>query len=168
MPNPTLDTADYSREIIEETIRPALSSYLDTEFSDPESGQRGQSIPDEPGTWPPLVVTALPGGGRVLYPHVVLQEFDDSGGPIDARLDFAQHDFAVKAIIHATTTTQMFNLRGLVRGWFLESRDLLRDAGWVLEGQDAISGSPASWDPTSSTKSWELTVAGTLHTAPST
>jgi hypothetical protein len=157
--NPTLDVDDYSRELIQETIRPKLADSLDAAFDDPIDRSGSKT--------PPLVVTALPGGGRVLYPHVVVQEFDDTAGPIDHRQDFAEHDYAVKAIIVGTTSTQMFNLRGLVRGWFLSHRDLLRDAGFAIEGDSAISGSSAEWDPTSETATWELTVTGLTHTTPS-
>lgn len=162
--NPTLDAATFSKQLIQDEIRPALSTYLGNNFTDPQANKRGDPIPDEPGTWPPLVVTALPGGGRVLYPHVVVQEGDDSAGPIDTRHDFDQHDFTVDVEIHGTTSTQMFNLRGMVRGYFLDNREALKDAGFAMEGDDAISGSSADWDPTSKTASWSMSVTGLVHT----
>jgi len=166
MPNPTLDPATFSKEIVQETIRPGIKSYLDTNFSDPEDAQRETSISNEPGDWPPLVVTALPEGGRVLYPHVVVSEENVSGGPLDARTDFGQHDMTVGVEVHGTTTTQMYNLRGLVRGWFLENIDTLRDAGFAIETPEDISGNAASWDPTSKTVSWEVSATGLVHTHP--
>lgn len=166
--NPTLDPDDYSRALIQETIRPGLETHLETAFNDPHAAKRGTAITDQPGEWPPLVVTALPEGGRTLYPHVVVSEGGDSAGPIDARQAFSQHDFTVGVELHGETTTQMFNLRGLARGWFLRNRDTLRDAGFAIESPDNISGNAASWDPTSKTVSWSLTVEGLIHTHPNT
>lgn len=156
--NPTLDTSEYSKQLIQETIRPGLEDHLDGRFDDPVDRSGKQT--------PPLVVTALPGGGRVRYPHVVVQEANDSAGPIDARREFSQHDYTVTCEIHGTTTTQMFNLRGLCRGYFLANKDELRDAGFAIEGDDAISGSSADWDPTSETSTWQLDVDGLVHTHP--
>ena len=136
--NPTPDPDTYSRELIKETIRPGLTDCLEANFEDPNASDRGKPIsdPDEPGTWPPLVVTALPSGGRQFYPHVVVSEDSDSAGPIDARPEFAQHDYQVGVKIHATTTTQMFNLRGLVVVYFLKNRAVLRNAGFVIKSPE--------------------------------
>ena len=162
--NPTLDTADYSREIVAKTIRPGLSDHLELVFEDPKADKRGEPVPgDEPSDWPPLVVTSLAGSGRVLYPHVVLSEQGDDAEQIDHRKRFSQHNFSVGVEIHGQTSTEMFNLRGLVRGWFLDNRALLRDAGLA---EIELSGAPASWDRDSQTASWELTVTGLLHTHP--
>lgn len=163
MANPTLNPDDYSRELIQNTIRPGLETYLDTNFVDPEDSKRGTSISGEPGEWPPLVVTELPGGGRVLYPHVVVSEDSDDASRLDARTDFSQHDFAVGVEIHGQTATQMFNLRGAVRGWFLRNRETLRDAGLA---EPDLSGNTADWDPNSKTNSWSMTITGLAHTHP--
>lgn len=157
MPNPTLDPDEYSRTIIEETIRPGVESYLAANFDDPRNRT------DD--TTPPLVLTELPGGGRVAYPHVVVSEDGDDASRPDQRLDFNRHDFSVGIEIHGQTATQMFNLRGAVRGWFLRNRDVLRDAGLA---EPELSGNPADWDSESQTSSWELTVSGLLHTHPNT
>lgn len=164
--NPTLDPATFSKEIVQNTVRPGIETYLGSNFNDPESAQRGTAISGEDGEWPPLVVTALPGGGRVLYPHVVVSEENVTGGPLDARTDFGQHDMTVGVEVHGTTTTQMFNLRGLVRGWFLENIDTLRDAGFAIETPDDIDSNPISWDPTSKTVSYEVSAEGLVHTHP--
>lgn len=161
--NPTHNPDTYSRELIQETIRPGIESYLDQEFDDPNADQRGDPIPDEPGTWPPLVVTALPNSGRVLYPHVVVAEQGDDSEPADPRLELSQHDFAVDVEVHGRTSTEMFNLRGLVRGWFLHNRGELRDAGLA---EVTLSGNSGDWDATSRTATWQLTVTGLLHTHP--
>jgi hypothetical protein len=63
--NPTHNPDEFSKQLLQNKIRPGIETYLDTNFQDPESSRRGSSIPDEPGQWPPLVVTALPEGGRV-------------------------------------------------------------------------------------------------------
>jgi hypothetical protein len=161
--NPTLPTDDYSRKLIEETIRPELETYLEAEFNDPHASKRGTSHPEGPGDWPPLVVTELPGGGRVLYPHVVISEDSDSSSTPDRRREFSQHDFGVGVELHGQTGTQMFNLRGLARAWFLDNRDLLRNAGFA---EIDVDGGSMDWDSTSETRSWELTVTGLLHTHP--
>jgi len=161
--NPTHNPDKFSKQLIQHEIRPGIESYLDANFNDPGSGNRGQSIPDEPGTWPPLVVTALPGGGRVLYPHVVVQEQGDDGDAPDPSLELMQHDFGVAIEVHGRTSTEMFNLRDLVRGWMLRNRTSLRDAGLA---EPTLSGNPADWDPESRTKTWQLTLSGLVHTHP--
>ena len=154
--NPTLDTADYSRTIIQETVRTGIEDHLDAEFDDPA---------DRSGKTPPLVVTALPEGARVTYPHVVIGEQSDDVSALDNAQDLSQHDFAVDVEIHGRTTTEMFNLRGLVRSWFLDNRATLRDAGWA---ELSLSGNSADWDPTAKTSTWRVTASGLLHTHPDT
>ena len=153
--NPTLDPSEHSKQLIQETIRPELATWLDQHFNDTRDRTED--------TTPPLVVTALPGGGRVTYPHVVLQETDDSAEAIDQRLAFNQHDFQLTAEIHGRSSTEMFNLRGLVRGYFLSNREALGGDGFA---ELDISGNPASWDATAKVVSWELTVSGLVHTHP--
>ena len=161
--NPAHNPDEYSRQLIQNEIRPGIQSYLDDNFDDPESGQRGADIPDEPGTYPPLVVTALPGGGRVLYPHVVVQEQGDNAAAADQSNELTQHDFAVSVGIHGRTTTEMFNLRGLVRGWFIRNQNELGGNGFA---EPELSGNPADWDRESRTNSWSLTVTGLVYTHP--
>lgn len=161
--NPTHNPDEYSKQLIQNKIRPDIASYLATNFDDPESGKRETSISGEPGEWPPLVVTALPDGGRVLYPHVVVAEQGDDASPADPARDLMMHNFAVDVEIHGQTSTQMFNLRDTVRGWFLRNRDELRDAGLA---ETTLDGSPADWDPTSKTATWDMTLSGLLHTHP--
>ena len=153
--NPTHNPREYSRQLIQEFIRPALSSFLDTEFDDNRDRSGAQT--------PPLVVTELPGGGRVTHPHVVIAEQDDSASPLDPRLELSQHDFAVSIEIHGRTATEMFNLRGLVRGWFLENQPDARDVGFA---ELSIDGNSADWDPDARTRSWQMTVTGLVHTHP--
>lgn len=155
MANPTLDPDQFSKELIQETIRPGLEAHLEANFDDPRDRSDKQD--------PALVLTNLPGGGRVLYPHVVVAEAGDDASRPDARLDFSQHDFDVGVTIHGQTATQMFNLRGLVRGWFLANRQTLEDAGFA---DVDLSGNRADWDGESQTATWELTATGLLHTHP--
>lgn len=153
--NPTHNPDEYSRQLIQEMIRPGIETYLDAEFDDPVDRSAKQT--------PPLVVTDLPEGGRVTYPHVVVSEQGDDASPPDPRRELMQHDFAVDVEIHGRTTTEMFNLRGLVRGWFLRNRDDLRDAGLA---EPSLSGNSGDWDPDSRTKTWQLTATGLVHTHP--
>lgn len=152
--NPTLDPDGYSREIIQDTVRPGIEDYLNAEFTDPQT---------RTGKTPPLVVTDLPDGGRVTFPHVVVSEQSDGAEKLDPARPMTQHDFAVEVEIHGRSTTEMFNLRDLVRGWFLRNRETLRDAGYA---DIDIDGNSADWDSTSKTSSWQMTVTGLLHTHP--
>jgi len=155
MTNPTHNPDEYSSELLQEKIRPELETYLDTNFSDPVDRSGSKT--------PPLVVTALPEGGNVAYPHVVVAEQDDSAEPPDPSQDLMQHDFSIEIEIHGRSTTQMFNLRGYARGWFLRNRDELRDVGLA---ELNLSGNSADWDATSKTSTWQLTVTGLVHTHP--
>lgn len=162
--NPTHNPDEYSKQLLQNKIRPDIESYLASNFTDPESGKRGTSISGEPGEWPPLVVTALPEGGRVLYPHVVISEQGDSADRPDPARELSQHDFAVDIEIHGTTTTQMFNLRDTIRGWFLRNRESLEDDAGFAE--PSLDGNTADWDPTSRTSTYQLTLEGLVHTHP--
>jgi len=161
--NPTHNPDEFSRELLREYIRPEIETYLGSNFQDPESSRRGTSISGEPGEWPPLVVTALPEGGRVLYPHVVIHEQSDASERPDPARDLAQHDFAVDVAVHGTTTTEMYNLRDTVRGWFERNRDGLEDVGLA---DPTLDGNAGNWDPTSKTMTWQLTLEGLVHTHP--
>ena len=162
--NPTHNPDEYSKQLIQNEIRPGIETYLGNNFSDPEASNRGASISGGPGEYPPLVVTSLPGGGRVLYPHVVVAEQgDDSDRPDPAR-PLRQHDFAVDVEVHGRTDTEMFNMRDTVRGWFLRNWESLRDAG--LAEPELSSNGPADWDNTSRTETWSMTISGLVHTHP--
>ena len=161
--NPTHNPDEFSKQLLQNKIRPGIESYLDANFQDPESSRRGSSIPDDPGQWPPLVVTALPEGGRILYPHVVVQEQSDSSERADPASDLRQHDFAADIEIHGTTSTQMYNLRDLVRGWVERNDDDLEDDGLA---EPTLEGNSGNWDPTSKTKTWQFTLEGLVHTHP--
>jgi hypothetical protein len=154
--NPTHNPDEYSTQLLQNKIRPEITTYLGANFND----DRDRT----PSEIPPLVLTALPDGGRVTYPHVVVREQDDAASTPDNSLKLSQHSFAVEVEIHGRTTTEMFNLRDTARGWFLRNRDSLRDAGW--SDLEVGTGNPADWDPTSSTSTWQLTVSGTLFTHP--
>lgn len=159
--NPTLDPTKLSKTIVQETIRPALSEFAADHDLDADSiaPQRGDPWPRDPGSKPPLVVTAYP--DKTLYPHIVIDEETATGSRIDQRHGFLQWDFAVAAECIGRTSTEMFRLKDGVRGFFSTEQPALRNAGFAeLE----ISGSPSSWDSAAEVSTWEVTVSGIVHT----
>jgi len=155
--NPTIDPTAVSETVIKDVVRPGLADYAG-------ANGLGADDVDRSGTkTPPLVVTSFP--DQLRYPHIVVDEDSDSGAPVDRRLDFHQHDFAIGVTVAGRTSTEMFRLKDGVRGYFLENRQSLRDEGL---SELEIDGGPRTWDESADVIEWELTVTGRLYTHPDT
>lgn len=161
MPNPTIEASDLTTEVIQNGFRAELQDYADdgtTPLTDPIDAERGSKTP-------PFVLTSEP-STNPLYPHLIVEEADDQAAPIDQRhSEFHQHDFAVQIIVEARTSTEKFAIKDAVRQFIQDREDALKARGFAPQD---VSASPADWDPTSSTTSWQATVTGLVHTTQST
>ena len=155
--NPTLDAGDLSEEIIKDGFRAELQQYADegtTPLEDPQADTRGSKTP-------PFVLTSYPSSSP-MYPHIIVQEGSDDAGPIDRRQSaFYQHDFGVQITVEARSSTEKFALKSGVRAFLQDREQALRDRGFA---ELVYSTTNASWDSTSETASWQVTVNGLVHT----
>jgi len=155
----TIPASELTTEIIRNGFRAELQDYADTDgtgLADPRVADRGDKTP-------PFVLTSYPAGDP-LYPHIIVEEFDDSSSPIDRRQsDFHVHDFAVQVTVEARSSTEKFELKDGVRAFLQEREPALRNRGFAGLEYTATS---ADWDPTSKTASWQATVTGLVHTTP--
>ncbi|MCU4743460.1 hypothetical protein [Natronoglomus mannanivorans] len=154
--NPTIPAGDLTTEVIQNGFRAELQSYADEEGTPLEDplAPRGDKTPA-------FVLTSEP-STNPRYPHIIVEESDDSAAPIDRRQSaFIQHDFAVMITVEARSSTEKFALKDAVRHFLQAREDALRDRGFA---EPTISATPADWDSTSSTSSWQATVSGLVHT----
>lgn len=146
--------AEASTAIVRDTIRDGLRDAVDDTahaFDDPRSSRNGSRF----------VVTSYP-DRNTEHPHVVVTEAGDTGGRLDSRVDLVEHDFDVRAEIHARSSTETFNIRDALRAWFQASVESFRSAGW--HDVEIVSTTPIDHQGDVDLKAWQITYTGTLYT----
>lgn len=142
-----VQTENISEEIVKNTIAKRLKNNL-SEYKDRTSGDA------------PLVVTSFP-EQRTCYPHVIVEEFDDSASPIDRRLNYHVHDFQVQVSVRARSSTEMFKLKDEIKSVILTNHlDIARNDGYF--DLDLVSTGEKNWDDNVGTRDYSLVFGGSV------
>lgn len=152
-----IEVAKLSETVILTLIRDKMrDDILDPTIplNDPKSQVRGDRAP--------MIMTSYPTVG-VFYPHVVLEEFNQSGGRLDSRVDLFQTDFSVKISILADTNTELYRLKDQVRDWIQRNLTYLNRQGFA-EVRIA-STTPTNFDEDATVKSFEIIIVGQVYSS---
>jgi len=156
--NPVIDSGALTKEIIRDLIADEIDAWTSdgtTSLSDPLAGNRG--------TGAPFVLTSYPTQQTVQYPHVIIQTANISSVSFDNRHVLHTADVTCGVTIDGRTSTEAFNIRDGLVGFFTKNQDdVLRNGGWADGTIESVS--PPSWEPDPETHSEEITASGTVYT----
>jgi len=150
---------DLSTEIVQNQFRQPLQTAADDAnepLDDPRSGARGADDPD-------FVLPSFPSQGA-LYPHIIVSEAGYTHLHPDARADFTEGEYEVRARIHALSTTNLNKITDGVRSWFVGQFDALIDAGFN-DPEMAGGGEVPTFEDSPKVESKDTIFRGTVYTA---
>lgn len=154
--NPVIDATTMSADLVLQTIRDGLVAFADEENSpleDPNADTRSTSF----------VLPTRPSDPD--YPHVIVEEGEESGAPLDRARDVYQFEFTARITVLAETPETMLDVLDGARSWLIRETDGdLRDAGFA---QPELAGRNQTWEDevyvNDGVHHWELTVTGLVH-----
>jgi hypothetical protein len=156
--NPVIDSGALTKEIIRDLIADEIDAWTSdgtTSLTDPLEGSRG--------TGAPFVLTSYPTQQTVQYPHVIVQSATITSESFDNRHDLHQAEVTCAVTIEGRTSTEAFNIRDGLLGFFTKNQeDVLRKGGWTDGTIDGKSN--ANWESDPETHSEEITASGTVYT----
>lgn len=140
---PTFDHRAISKSVLEDFFRPNIQTFLQNNSGGYDWSHNNFVLTDYPDQ-------------NINYPHVILKEIDDGGSRIDPIVDLIDHDYQFEAHALAETSTELFKLKGLLKGYIQEKYQVEINEG--LYDLELVSSSPANILTETDVKEWQLTI----------
>lgn len=153
-----LDTSNLSTKVIRDKIRDGLRTAAGDAgrpLTDPKSGSRPSNTE--------FVLTSHP-DRDAYYPHIIVEEADDSADKPDQRATLFLHDYVIDVTIKAESSTNLFKIRDQVKNWFFQEWVNLGEAG--IQEVEIISSSPEPFNEDARVEHWKLRVGCNVYSSP--